>query len=532
MSEPRLVANTGKVIETAALRKFAATLIGEIIGRNDERYEQARRLWLGMIDPRRPDLILRCAATADVARSVDFCRSNELAMAVRAGGHSLAGDSFCDGGVVIDISGLKAIRVDPEGRTARAGAGLMAGELDRATQAFGLATVLGECSAVGIAGFTLGGGLGRLMGLHGAGSDNLLSAEVVKADSGIVAASAEENEELFWAIRGGGGNFGIVTSLEYQLHSVGRILGGVLTYPISQVREVLTFLDDYMMAVPDEFDVVVDIGNGGLMTFAPGVIEPILNLAVSYCGDLEKGDIALKPLRSFRRPLADTIRAMPYLEMQALSDIRPLAEFGSAGGSMFLEGGFIERLGAEAIETIVEYLTDPPPCFWFTAEHYLHGAICRPAPAQTAFGLRRAGYSFANFRGLARTESGRCLNGVGEAPLRRAEVLLRRSDVRELSDTWRRRGRASGLWRELRAPRRAQDEVRSNQLFQFEPQHRAWKREASMTYEPLSQAIQSLVISSTYLASPCSSAGVCSISSEPLDALQSVNSALAPAQSP
>jgi len=333
--------------------------------------------------------------------------TNDIAIAVRAGGHSLAGDSFCDGGVLIDVSGIKAINLDLNQRLARVDAGLTAAELDRATQAFGMATVLGECSAVGIAGYTLGGGLGRLMGQHGAASDNLLSAEVVMAGGGIVLASADENGDLFWAIRGGGGTFGIVTSLEYQLHPVGNILGGSLTYPISAIREVLTFLDGFMMTAPDEFDVVVDIGNGGLMTFAPRVIEPILNLAVSYCGDLGAGETALKPLRSFCRPLADTIRAMTYLEIQALSDIRPLAEFGSAGGSMVLEGGFIERFGTEVIDTLLEYLTDTPPCFWFTAEHYLHGAVCRPAPDATAFGLRRPGYSsriFAAWRDSSQTE--------------------------------------------------------------------------------------------------------------------------------
>jgi hypothetical protein len=288
---------------------------------------------------------------------------------------------------------MKSIQVDIETCTARADAGLTVGEFDRATQAFGLATVLGECTSVGIAGYTLGGGLGRLMGKHGAGCDNLVSAELIGAGGRVFRVSTEENADLFWAIRGGGGNFGIVRSLEYRLYRVGQILGGTLTYPISDAREVLTFLDDYMMSVPDELDIVIDIGNCGLMTSAPGVVEPIVSLALSYCGDLEKGEAALKPFRTFRKPVADTIRVMPYLERRAQSDIRPLVEFGAAGGSMALECGFIARLGEETIDTIAACIAEAPAGFWITAEHYLHGAVCRPTSDHTAFGFRRPGYS-------------------------------------------------------------------------------------------------------------------------------------------
>jgi hypothetical protein len=390
---PKIVSITGNAIEDEALRKFEASLLGEVIHPSEECYERSRVLWTGMTDPRHPGMIVRCTTTVDVIRSVEFARSNKLAVAVRGGGHSMTGDSFCDGGMVIDVSGMKSIQVDNETCSARADAGLTVGEFDRATQAFGLATVLGECSSVGIAGYTLGGGLGRLMGKHGAGCDNLVSAELIGADGSVFRAAAEENGDLFWAIRGGGGNFGIVTSLEYRLHRVGRILGGTLTYPISDSRKVLTFLDDYMMSVADELDIAIDIGNCGLMTSAPGIMEPIVSLALSYCGDPEKGEAALKPLRTFRKPMADSIRVMPYLEMQALSDIRPLAEFGATGGSMAIEGGFIARLGEEAIDTIAAFIAEAPTGFWIAAEHYLHGAVCCPTSDHTAFGLRRAGYS-------------------------------------------------------------------------------------------------------------------------------------------
>ena len=393
MLDTTLFSAAGKAIEEAAVRKFEASLLGDIILPGSERYEQARQHWIGITDPRRPGVIVRCAGTADVVRCIDFSRGNELAIAVRAGGHSAAGDSFCDGGMVIDLSGMKAIEIDTPRRVARGDAGLTVGEFDRATERFDLAAVLGECSSVGIAGYTLGGGLGRLMGKHGAACDNLTSVELVTADGKVVRASSNENGDLFWGVRGGGGNFGIVTSFEYQIHPMREVLGGVLRYPIADIREVLSFLDDYMMNVPDEFDLAVDIGNSGVMTFAPGVTEPIVNLAVSYCGDLAAGEKALKPLRSFGHPLADTIRAMPYIQMQALSDIRPLAELGLSGVPMVIESGFIERLGEEEINIIVASLAEAPSCFWITAEHYLHGAICRLAPDRTAFCLRRSGYT-------------------------------------------------------------------------------------------------------------------------------------------
>jgi len=230
-------------------------------------------------------LIVRCAVTADVVRSVEFARANELPIAVRAGGHSTSGDSFCDGGMVIDVSPMKGVEINAANRTVRADAGLTASELDRATQALGLATVLGECSAVGIAGYTLGGGLGRLMGKHGAACDNLLSVELVGANGKVIHANQEENADLFWAIRGGGGNFGIATSFEYRLHPATQVLGGTLTYPIADTRKVLTFLDEYMMTVPDEFDVVIDIGNNGVTAAAPGVTQPVISLLLSYCGE-------------------------------------------------------------------------------------------------------------------------------------------------------------------------------------------------------------------------------------------------------
>jgi hypothetical protein len=396
---PTLTTSSGRTVQEGVLKKFEASITGETIFPADERYDKARLLWNGTLSPRRPGLIVRCRTVTDVVRSVDFARTQELAIAVRAGGHSLAGDSFCDAGVVVDLSKMKGIAIDPATSKARADAGVTVGELDCATQVYGLATVLGECSSVGIAGSTLGGGLGRLMGLYGAGVDNLLSVDLVDPKGKCLHASRDEETDLFWALRGGGGNFGIVTSLEYQLHPVGQILGGTLSYPIGDVPEVLSFLDGFLREAPDELDIVIDIGNGGLTTFAPYLSEPILNLAVSYCGDLLEGEKALKPLRSFRQPLADKIRVMSYLEMQSLCDVHPLVDFSVSGGSTVLEGGFVERLGNGAIDAIRKYLSDPPAFFWLNIEHYLHGAVCDLPSAQTAFCLRRPGYNTRVFAG-------------------------------------------------------------------------------------------------------------------------------------
>ena len=393
MLQPKIISTGARAIEAPGLEKFKARVLGEVVLPGEERYERARRAWNGRVDPRHPAMIVRCATPADVVRSVEFARASELAVAVRGGGHSLCGDSFCDGGLVIDLSGMKNVAVDAATCTARAEAGLTAGEFDRATEPLGLATVLGECPSVGIAGYTLGGGLGRLMGKHGSGCDNLLAAELVDADGQVLRVSADENQDLFWAIRGAGANFGIVTSLEYRLHRAGLGLAGSLTYPITNFREVLTFLDDYMTSVPDELDLVIDLGNPDLMMFAPRVNQLIVNLSVSYCGDLQKGEEAIKPLRSLRGNIADSIRPMSYFAMQTLSNLLPLTEFVSAGGSTCMETGFLERLGPDLIDTIAAFIAEPPPCVWLSIEHYLHGAVCLPAPAHSAFALRRPGYS-------------------------------------------------------------------------------------------------------------------------------------------
>jgi FAD/FMN-containing dehydrogenase len=246
-------------IDKAAIRQFASHLRGRALLPGEPGYESACQLWTGQ-NPNRPGLVVRCAGPQDIATTVNFARDQGLLLAVRGGGHSR--DSTCEGGLLINLSDMRKIAVKPAKYVARVQAGLTVADVDKATSAFGLAAVLGECPSVGISGLTLGGGLGRLMGQRGALCDNLLSAEVVTADGLVRRASAQENGDLFWAIRGSSGNFGIVTSFEYRLHPVGQVLSGMLRYPISEARAVLRFFGEYMETAPDALDALIEIGSG------------------------------------------------------------------------------------------------------------------------------------------------------------------------------------------------------------------------------------------------------------------------------
>src|SRR5215217_767231 len=276
----------GKPLEEAAIQEFAANFRGELVRPEDDRYDNARAVFNGMID-RRPALVAHCTGVVDVVATVNFARENELVVAVRGGGHSVPGYGTCDGGLVIDLSPMKGIWVDPDSRIARAQAGVTWGEFDRETQQFGLAVTGGRVTHTGIAGLTLGSGSGWLERKYGLTCDNLISAEVVTADGEFLKASEEENEDLFWGLRGGGGNFGIVTSFEYRLHPVGPIvLGGMLLYPFSKVKELLHFWRDYLEEAPDELG-----GAPGFLTAPPAPFVPehmkgqlVTGLIVFYAG--------------------------------------------------------------------------------------------------------------------------------------------------------------------------------------------------------------------------------------------------------
>jgi FAD/FMN-containing dehydrogenase len=334
-------AGTETVVEETVIEELKEGLRGDLLRAGDENYESARRVFNAMID-KRPAMILQCAGTSDVTQAVMFAKEHGLLVAVRGGGHSVAGKAVCDGGILIDLSPMKGIHVDPKRRTARAQPGLRLGDFDRETQVHGLATTMGIATDTGMAGLTLGGGIGWLCGKYGLACDNLISAEVVTADGRVVAASAEENEDLFWGLRGGGGNFGIVTSFEYQLHAVGPVLGGVILYPADAAKEVLRFYDDFSRACPDELTTV-----GAMLNGPDGNLDA--GIAVCYCGSLAEGEEVLKPLRSFGSPVADLVKPMSYVELQSILDWA-----FPPGRQHYWKSNFLQQLTQSAIETFVE----------------------------------------------------------------------------------------------------------------------------------------------------------------------------------
>jgi hypothetical protein len=379
--EPPAAWTTVSMLDATLIRRFATRLGGQLILPGREAYESARRLWNWAIDLR-PGMIVRCANREDVTRAVDFARHNDLLVAVRSGGHSYAGHSTCEGGMVIDLSAMNGIRVDREHQIAHAEGGLMVGEFDKETQSLGLATPMGACAATGIAGLTLGGGLGWLTAGYGASCDNLLVAEVITADGSVLGATPQENQDLFWGIRGGGGNFGIATSLSYRLHPVTQAWGGMRAYPLAQGREVLRFFREFTATAPDELS-----SQAGIVPLADG---PAFGILVCCNADLAAGERLLKPLRTFGRPLADSIRPMPYLEVQAgQSDVPAMERL-----SFHQKSGFLSELSDKTIDIIVSQLVEAPtPLCGSTLWHH-HGAVCRVGAGESAFSFRQAGYYF------------------------------------------------------------------------------------------------------------------------------------------
>ncbi len=374
-------------MKDAAAENFWSRLRGELLRPGDEGYEAARKIHNGMID-KRPAMIVRCAGAADVIEAVKFARDNELLVSVRGGGHSIAGKAVSDGALMIDLSRMKGIRVDPARRRVRTEPGLTLGEFDRETQAFGLATTLGVISRTGIAGLTLGGGLGWLMGKHGLACDNLAFVDIVTADGRLLTASATENEELFWGVRGGGGNFGVVTSFEYRLHPVGPVvLGGAVAYPLARAKEVLRFYRQFAGACPDELST-----QAGSFTLPDGT--PVFAVGGCYCGSPEEGEKVLRPLRTFGQPVADLFGRIPYLQMQSMFD-----EYFPPGRHNYWKSNFLQTFSDEAIETFSAYVaqTPSPQTFiWFPGEH-MHGAASRVGVNETAFAHREHPYNFSIF---------------------------------------------------------------------------------------------------------------------------------------
>ena len=370
----------------AAIEGFKANLRGRLLHPGDEGYDDARKVWNGMTD-KRPALIAQCAGADDVINAVNFARENKLLVAVRGGDHSVAGHSVCEGGIVIDLSQMKSVRVDPAKRTARAEGGVKWGDFDQATQAAGLATTGGTNSDTGIAGLTLGGGLGWLAGKYGLACDNLLSAEVVPADGRLLKASANENAELFWGLRGGSGNFGVVTSFEYQLHEVGQVLAGMVVHPFERAKEVLRFYSDFSSDIPDELNTVTV-----LLTSPEG--SKVVAIAVCYNGPIDKGEEALRPLREFGPPLADQIAPMPYTAIQTALD----ATF-PRGRQYYWRASLIKQIGDDAIDTVIDYFAAVPSPFSVLGFQQLGNAANRVGQEETAFSHRDAMYDFLMLSG-------------------------------------------------------------------------------------------------------------------------------------
>jgi FAD/FMN-containing dehydrogenase len=374
----------------ATLADLTPHFRGELIRAGDTQYDAARAIWNGAID-RHPGLIARCTGTADVRAAVRFARERDLLVAVRGGGHNVAGTAVCDGGLVIDLSPMKGVRVDPARQTARAEAGLLWGEFDRETQAFGLAAPGGIVSHTGIAGLTLGGGLGWLMRRCGLAADNVLSADVITADGEFLRASAEEHADLFWGLRGGGGNFGVVTSFEYRLHPVGPIvLAGVMLYPAAKAREVLGFYRDFIGTTPDELTTVAVLRMAPPAPFLPPSVhgQPVVVIGACYAGSVDEGERAVAPLRKFGEPMVDLIRPTPYVSHQSLFD--PGVPHGLG---YYWKSEYVPSLSDALIETLAERAWGLPTPESYTIIFHLGGAVSRQDPEGSAFEDRRAAHA-------------------------------------------------------------------------------------------------------------------------------------------
>ena len=369
------------MIPESAIQKLKSSLRGQTFCSADLGYDDARTVPNAMID-RRPAIIARCAGAADVVACVRIAREHDILVSVRGGGHSIAGKAVCDGGLMIDMSGMKGIRVDPTRRTVRAQTGLKLGEFDRETQAFGLATTQGVVPTVGIAGLTLGGGWGNLHGKLGLAIDNVVGADVVTADGRLLTANASENEDLFWGLRGGSGNFGVVTSIEYCLHEVGPIYGGAIFYPAAKAKEVLRLWREFCQQSPDE---LVNQAMGATLEGTP-----VFGLAACYCGPVAKGEQLLQPFRKYTKPLADLLGPMTYIQMQSMFE-----PFFPPGRLVYTKSNFLQSLGDDVIENLAEFVGKSPSPYTFApfVEHW-HGAATRVAPGDTAFPHRQYSWNF------------------------------------------------------------------------------------------------------------------------------------------
>ncbi|HEY3065105.1 MAG TPA: FAD-binding oxidoreductase [Methylomirabilota bacterium] len=361
-----------------------AQIAGSVISPSDAAYDDARRVHNGMID-RRPALVVRAHGTADVQAAVRFAREQGLEIAVRGGGHNVAGNAVCDGGLMIDLSAMRGVHVDPRARRARVQGGATWGDYNRETQLHGLASTGGIVSTTGVGGLTLGGGLGWLMGKHGMAVDSLRAVELVTATGEVVHADIKQHPDLFWAVRGGGGNFGVATWLEYELYPVGpTVVGGLVAHPFSAARDLLRFYRDFTASLPDELTAFA-----GVIHAPDGSGTKLAAIVVCYAGDLKAGEKAVAPVKQFGAPVMDVIGPMPYAAVNMLFD----AGF-PRGALNYWKSNFLGELSDAAIETMIErFPAAPSPMSALLLEHF-HGAATRVGPTDTAFPHRSVGYNF------------------------------------------------------------------------------------------------------------------------------------------
>ena len=368
-------------IDQASIAELSARFSGVLLRPDQSGYDEVRRVHNGMID-RRPALIAGCVGNADIVDAVNFARTHGLELAVRGGGHNVAGRAVCDDGLMLDMSLMKGIHVDPVRRTARAQGGVTWREFNRETQAHGLATTGGVISTTGIAGLTLGGGLGWLMAKYGLAMDNLLSAEVVTASGDIVRASMDENADLFWGLQGGGGNFGAVSWLEYRLHPVGTVTSGLIAHPFDRARDVLKFFREITSGLPDDLTIF-----GGLLHAPDGAQIAVIILC--HCGPLAEAETALEPIKKFGTPILDSVGPTSYEETNRMLD----AGF-PRGALNYWKSNFMSELSDQVIDTLVsQFAACPSPMSGLLLEH-IHGAATRVDVSETAFPHRGEGYNF------------------------------------------------------------------------------------------------------------------------------------------
>jgi FAD/FMN-containing dehydrogenase len=373
---------TAATIDADRVDAFSGSISGTVLQPGEDRYEAARRVHNGLID-KRPALIARCSGVADVSAAVGLARETGLEISIRGGGHNIAGRSVTDGGLMIDLAEMRGMYVDPEARTMRAQGGVIWSEFNRETAVHGLAVTGGAISTTGIAGLTLGGGLGWLMGIHGLAADNLLSVELVNADGAVLNVTAESDPDLFWALRGGGGNFGVATSFEYRLHPLSEVVGGLIAHPFEAAKDVLQFYREFTQSVPDELTVF-----GGLV-YAPGSSDlRLAALVVCHAGPAEQAQKDLAPLREFGQPLMVELGPMPYAVMNTLLD-----DGFPRGALNYWKSSFVETLDDEFIDLAIErFEATPSPLNAILFEHF-HGAVTRVGVSDTAVPHREVGYN-------------------------------------------------------------------------------------------------------------------------------------------